>query len=50
MASHGGESRNSHFGDAAKNAYVAGRLHNGMNEDSDIPRFGADDYDSSYDE
>lgn len=40
-----GESRIGHFNDAADKADNADPVHNGMNDDPDIPRFGADEYD-----
>ncbi len=40
-----GESRIGHFNDAADKADNDTPVHNGMNEDRDIPRFGADEYD-----
>ena len=40
-----GDSPNGHFADAADKAHNATGVHNGMNEEPDIPRFGGDDYD-----
>jgi hypothetical protein len=45
MQGHSGESRNGHFNNAADMAMMANDVHNGMNDDPDVPRFGADEYD-----
>ena len=45
MQGHQGESRTGHFDDSADKALMANGVHNGMNEEPDVPRFGADEYD-----
>ena len=40
-----GESPGGHFEDAVHPATYAAAVHNGMNEEPDIPRFGADEND-----
>jgi hypothetical protein len=45
LQGHSGESRNKHFTDAADMSLMDNGVHNGMNEEPDTPRFGADAYD-----